>query len=462
MFSSRFVVAVFLLALSSVGTSLAAQLQLEGEAKHRPAPEVQPLIPSPVAKLLPDPGDLQQFGISVAMSPGRIVVGSPLDDDGGVDAGAAYVYELIGCSWVRQQKLWAPDAAAGDWFGLVVAMEDDVIVVGAGGREEQGQLTGAAYVFEWTGAEWVVAVKLLPPAPIPHPGDHGFGNGVAISHDVIVVGSPDATTCGTNAVCGAAYVYIRSGSSWRDEPNPVVPTTTLAPTVSVQSSHFGDQVAIDGDIIVASAPNVAGGAVYVFEKPAGGWGVNLVTTESAKLVSATSADPGAAFGIRLDVQWDDIEGDLIAIGAWSDDDYDGTNSGAGYIIREPPGGWAGTISPIPVTPVEASHLIDAGDFFGMGVSIDGDRVTIGAPYGPPPVIGGGVNSGSLFVFEYDGAGWAETQQFYVLDAESGVTYSPSFGYAAALSRSVLVVGALDDDNVAGVDAGAVYVFNISP
>jgi len=457
MFNSRVVVAVFLIALGNAGASTSAQLQLEGEAKHRPAPELQPLIPSPVAKLLPDPGDLQQFGISVAMSPGRIVVGSPNDGDGGLSAGAAYVYELIGCAWMRQQKLLAPDAAAGDVFGVVVAMEDDVIVVSARDRHEAGQLTGAVYVFEWTGAEWEFAVKLLPPAPIPHPGDHGFGNGVAISGDVIVVGSPDDTLCGPNALCGVAYVYVRTGSSWRDESSPMVATTKLVATTPVPSSHFADQLAVDGNIIVASAPNVAGGAVYVFEKPAGGWGANPVTTETARLVSATPT-LGAAFGIRLDVQWDDIEGDLIAIGAWTDD-YDGTDSGAGYIIREPPGGWAGTI---PLTPVLASHLIDAEDSFGMGICIDGDRVTIGAPYGPPPVISGGVESGSLYVFEHDGSTWVDVQHLQVLDVENGGAYDPSFGYAAALSRSVLVVGALDDDNAAGKDAGAVYVFNISP
>src|SRR5262249_27172062 len=43
-----------------------------------------------------------------------------------------------------------------------------------------------------------------------------FGTAVALSGDVVVVGAPEAATAaGTGA--GAAYVFVRSGSSWTEQ-----------------------------------------------------------------------------------------------------------------------------------------------------------------------------------------------------------------------------------------------------
>ena len=72
-------------------------------------------------------GDL--FGCSVAVGCGRIVVGALYDDVGSNDnQGAAYIYDLDGNNEVR---IFASDGAAGDNFGNSVAVGSGRIVIGA-------------------------------------------------------------------------------------------------------------------------------------------------------------------------------------------------------------------------------------------------------------------------------------------------------------------------------------------
>ena len=95
-----------------------------------------------------DVASFDEFGDTVAISGETIVVGSPLDDDAGVNSGSAYVFARAGTVWSQQQKLTASDAAAGDRFGWAVAISGETIVVGARSDDGvSGSDTGSAYVF---------------------------------------------------------------------------------------------------------------------------------------------------------------------------------------------------------------------------------------------------------------------------------------------------------------------------
>jgi hypothetical protein len=58
--------------------------------------------------------------------------------------GAAYVFSDAGGTWTQQAELTAADAAAGDQFGISVALSGSTALVGAFGHSSS---TGAAYVF---------------------------------------------------------------------------------------------------------------------------------------------------------------------------------------------------------------------------------------------------------------------------------------------------------------------------
>lgn len=101
-----------------------------------------------------DPASFDYFASTVAVSVNTlnghevILVGAPYRDSVVVDAGAVYVFERIdNGDWTETRIITARDAAAGDQFGLSVAVEDSVAVIGAwqGGAAPAG--TGFAYLY---------------------------------------------------------------------------------------------------------------------------------------------------------------------------------------------------------------------------------------------------------------------------------------------------------------------------
>ncbi len=136
------------------------------------------------------------------------MVGASGEDGGAGDprdgAGAAYVFQRVlggADDWEQQVILRASDAAADDRFGRSVAISGDVIVVGAA---DKNSLAGVAYVFE-RGLSWG-QVKILQ-APGATMGD-AFGASVAVDGDVIVVGASCVDGAAVDA--GAAYVFQRN------------------------------------------------------------------------------------------------------------------------------------------------------------------------------------------------------------------------------------------------------------
>lgn len=162
------------------------------------------------AKLVP--GDLAAedlFGSAVAIDAETIVIGAPRQDSAGTDAGAAYVYERQGTSWVNTAKLVASDASAESRFGNSVAISNGTIVVGASWTKNK---SGAVYVFEQVGGVWS-EVQILGQSFAKN-GDE-FGRSVAITKQYshahfIIAGSPGQDQFGTDA--GAAYVF--EGPNW--------------------------------------------------------------------------------------------------------------------------------------------------------------------------------------------------------------------------------------------------------
>ena len=147
----------FLLALLAL-TALASAM-LSGLTGFGPgAQSAEAAFLSEVKKLLAsNPQDGDQFGWSVAVSGDTAVVGAWLEDDGGSDAGAAYVFQRDqggADNWGEVEKLTASDAEADDRFGGGVAVSGDTAVVGAIGKDAGGgDFAGAAYVFERKNAD---------------------------------------------------------------------------------------------------------------------------------------------------------------------------------------------------------------------------------------------------------------------------------------------------------------------
>ena len=118
-----------------------------------------------VAKLTASDADGDQFGWSVAVSGDTVVVGAHLEGAGGTEAGAAYIFERDqggAGAWGEVGKLTASDAEAFDRFGQSVAVSGGTAVVGAHLEDEGGTDAGAAYIASTALADTTPPVVTAP------------------------------------------------------------------------------------------------------------------------------------------------------------------------------------------------------------------------------------------------------------------------------------------------------------
>src|SRR5699024_5763469 len=93
--------------------------------------------------------------------------------------------------------------------------------------------------------------------------DDYFGNSVAVSGKVAIVGAYGAAINGNDSQ-GAAYVFTRSGEDW-------IQTAKLTSDDGDASDFFGHAVVVDGSTILASADGRSPGVVYVFDLTGDTW-----------------------------------------------------------------------------------------------------------------------------------------------------------------------------------------------
>jgi hypothetical protein len=257
--------------------------------------------------------------------------------------------------------------------------------------------------------------------------DDSFGAAVAISGTFAVVGAASEDANGDDS--GAAYVYRWNGVSWIQQK--------LLPSDGSTGDVFGFSVSISGDAIVSGAyvANSTRGSAYVFRFNGTSW------VQQQKLVPTGGALPIATeFGNSVSVS-----GDVAVVGAhrgWEPD----FETGAAYVFR-----WNGS------TWAQQQKLLASdralGDYFGESVGVSGDVIVVGAWTDDD----NGTNSGSAYVFRWNGSSWVQQQK---LLASDGAAFD-RFGNSVSASGDWVVVGAKDDaDN--GASSGSAYVFRWNP
>lgn len=157
------------------------------------------------------------FGEALSLGDDVLLVGARTDDTATSNAGAAYVFRYDGTNWSEEAVLTASDAQANDFFGTSVSLDASVALVGAptedGGAGDPFTSAGAAYVFRFDGSQWTEEAKLT--ALDARTGDD-FGLSVSVSGDGIAVGAPGKFVAGSGN-SGAAYVYQFDGAQWTQE-----------------------------------------------------------------------------------------------------------------------------------------------------------------------------------------------------------------------------------------------------
>lgn len=181
---------------------------------------------------------------------------------------------------------------------------------------------------------------------------------------------------------------------------------------------FGFDLAIDGDWLLIGAPQSGGtGAGYLYD----------LKTESLKALAVPQAQRGDEVGSAVA-----MHGGFLAIGARGADD----RRGRVYAGR------AGALTAVPAPPGLAQRAE-----LGQSVALSGTTLVMGAP---SPFRGSG-SPGAAWIFD------VQSEEFLFLAPPGGLEPEAAFGYAVAVDRGRILVGApLADRN--GVDAGAVFSF----
>ena len=440
---------------------------------------------SAIQQLTADEGrSSDQLGNSVAMYGGMVVVGDPFDDPGVSDQGSVYIYQIRGTVWSQQRvtagdgvsgdnlgnsvtvsgdtavigafqddiganvnqgsvyvfvrdasgnwtfqsKLTASDGVANDTFGRSVSFFANILVVGADGVDSGGFTnTGAVYVYQKQGTNWVLGGKLFAPTLATN---LYFGTSVATNGNDMVVGA-----IGASAFRGAAYLYRGLG-----------PTGVLLPvSVSQAGDEIGGAVAISGKTIAVGAPfGTVGTAtqqgfvnIYYFT-------ASTITGNFMQIAADGAVGDRLGISVSLTDSW------MIA-GA-NLDDVGGTNQGSAYLFLNP-----GTLTSWTQSQKLTASDGAANDLFGNSVSISGDFALVGAT---GDTISGNISQGSGYLFERNLTtnNWTEVQHFTGNDGAVG----DGFGVSAALSGGTVLFGASGKSVNGNAAQGAAYFYSNDP
>ena len=390
-------------ALAGVSLIIGAASVTHGEAIK--------LVPGEVAT-----GD--RYGSAVSMWKTLAVVGAPLDDENGADAGAVFLLRRDCSAWVVDKKILHEQVVAGDQFGSAVEIRDDLLVVGA----DAG--AGAAYVFRLHGDDWLFEQKLLPDPAVSR---RNFGAAVAIGVDVIVVGADEDDENGTDS--GATYVFRFDGKGWAREQK-------LLASDGEAFDFFGRSVAIDGDTCLIGSPlafatGSFAGAVYRFHFNGTTW------VEEQKLMADDGGD-GDGFGSSVA-----FDSATTVVGSPLDNGTGIDDSGSAYVFGSDALTWVQLQKLLP--PKEAAF-----DRFGFSVALSGETLVIGSPGD----LDQSSTPGAADVFRFDEKAWAWER---TLAADDGAPQD-GWGWSIGFFGDGVALGTPMDDAA----AGSMYVDFIGP
>jgi hypothetical protein len=283
-------------------------------------------------------------------------------------------------------------------------------------------------------------------------GDGAIGTfALSVSGEILAIGAPAEDSDGNPAndgklESGAVYVFRRQNDAWVQEAYLKAPNAD-------PGDRFGTSVAVDGDTLVVGALLEQGngtspanngadgsGAAYVFRRS----GAGIWSQEG--YLKASNLGLGDRLGTSVA-----ISGSTVVVGATGEDSVSGSNpaddsavnSGAAYVfVRSAANVWS------QQAYLKASNP-DGFDLFGVGVSISGDTIAVGAHLESSNASGvngaetnnSSLNSGAVYVFVRSGTTWS--QQAYIKAAANDP--DDNFGIAVALSNDTLAIGTRNDD-----------------
>jgi hypothetical protein len=380
--------------------------------------------------LASDPSDYTSLGNSIALSGdgNTAVLGAKYKDDAPyTDNGAIYVFTKSGSTWVEQAKLLASDLSNYENFGASVAISYDgnTIAVGSPLNGTTPYYNdGSVYVFTRSGSTWTEQAFIVASDRESY---DIFGSSVAISEDgnTLLISAPNETTS-PNYYNGAAYVFVRSGSTWTEQQK-------LLASIPGTYDQFGKSVALSGDGNTAAIGAVSKdksvddntGAVYMFTRTSGVW------TESS-IVRPNKPTNEEYFGNRVQLSGN---GNTLVVATESN------FTRYVYVFNKVGSSW-----------IQKTRLYtkdETWNSFGSEIALsgDGNSILVGALY----------PNGAVYVFINENNNWVQKHKI-----KSSNLTNENFGSSVALSFNgeSALVGEQGNSQAPITANGAAYSYSL--
>ena len=372
-----------------------------------------------VAGLASVPAAAQEFGGTVLLSDGQLLISESFDPAGPGPDGTPrtlYIYSRVGSGWEQTGSLQAPDHEGSDFFGRFVILDGDQLLVGATALDQDGdgQSDGSVLIYGRNGNDWEFESYLRPESV---PLGSSYGRFASVNGDLLVV-----SALGYEGT-GGAWVFARgSDGSW-------IESGLLTPSdPAPQQEFFGWGVQTDGERVIVGTghgPQFSG-AAYIFARDdTGDW-----VEEAILALPEDESQPGAAIAGGRPAFGVGIGGTHALLG------LPGADNGAGIVLhyeRRSTGDWVRTGS-------LAAFDRRPGASFGAAFHEYDDELWISAP--------GADAFGAIYAFTWD----ADAETFgssTKIRAGEGTDFGDGFGMSVAAAGNLAAIGQPGDDSRLG-------------
>jgi hypothetical protein len=436
---------------------------------------VDPLIGAGLQQLAGLPSETR-FGTSVAVFDTLAAVGAPDDDDGGVNAGALYLYRFnsVKGEWNSWRKLTRTGAAPGDECGTAVALSKTTVLLGCPSAGGGAGVVAAWHITDTAAKELDSPFTSAPGSDLPN-----LGASLALDGDLAAVGAP-----GEGSLAGAVRLFDLSGAGW---------SLPIATYTGSSQQGLGRTLALRSPLLVAGNSAFGSHSATIWKFQNAQW----------PAIGTTLPDNQSVGQFAVSVATD---GTTVFLGVTGNSD--GTGATIEQFDEETPGAWTWTAikedpSLTQLPGYGASLVVDDtrllamiegdassyGEFRILGYTkpaaavtwaSDGTVFTGAGPAQHPHVGPGqfgyqnnhlavglpfnndGTTLGQLLFADWQGAGWGKG----ILFSPSPGTWGDAFGSALsldvdAMGVETLLVGA-PLERIDGSEQGTVNLFSRQP
>ena len=427
--------------------------------------------------------NISLFGRGLALHDNTLLVGSPASN------GVVYEYTRSGTTWTRTATITPPTPSINEYFGVNISYDPltHTFATSASTNDDVVTNGGAIYVFRKIDGTWEFEQKIVP-ADIAN-GDLIGGESINIYANTLLFTSDEKNTT------GEAWVYTRDNGVWTLEQK-------LTPNDVGGDLDYGLNSQLDKNTIIIGARRHSSnfGNIYLYTRENGTWTEKFLYQSPQVTINDYFAN-----GLYL-------KDDNILAGAFGDDDT-GSNFGAFYAISRDD-----TFAPYLVSSTPANSAIDVSNdtdislTFSENVEAGDGKIAIKNAANGAVFASFDINSANIsglgtdtinitfntildgettYYLEIDEGALVDTSgnQMAALTGQGNLSFTTAagnspwqgadldfpqvlypddpnsvsiYGATVEISNNLIVVNASTDDNVQGVDAGAIYIYEKNP